>query len=204
MNDVDRHLETTWAALRDLVAMMLNVFGGPAEIMLRRLLSPRTRQEILEFLAPLEALARRLLVIEAARLPIANLPPPRLREAPIGTRCTDGVRVRPSENPAEWRVRFKLWPSLLDADRAHAPKGLAFRRNESDNATVLAHRMEALLRVLRDRGGVLKRMTAALAARRTTVYELFAPYRTRFRVGPCDTLLRETQVFVDRALLNTS
>jgi hypothetical protein len=185
------------------MAMMITLFGTPADLMFSRFLRAITRQHILQWLAPLEALARRLLALEAAKLPAPNVPQFVPRPGRIATRCVDQCARIESENPSEWRVRFAIWPQ--DQVGPTRPNVMTFtHRTIQENAPPLARRMEALLRVLRDRTAALSRMVRALAARRACAQKSFTPYRTRNRVGPVDTHLREAQTLLDAALTNTS
>jgi hypothetical protein len=199
---LDDYLANTWAILADRVTMMITLFGGPADLFLCRFLRRITRQHILQWLAPLEALARRLLVLEATTLPAPNVPPFAPRPGRVASRCADQCGRIESENPAEWRVRFALWPQ--GHHRETRPVMTFADRGLRENAVPIARRMEALLRLLQDRAGALSRITRILAARRTSAREAFTPYRTRNRVGPVDTHLREAQALLDTALANTS
>ncbi|MES1158998.1 MAG: hypothetical protein ABUL42_03800 [Terricaulis silvestris] len=64
MNRID-----LWRFLRSTLSQMRIALGGPNLIASTRL-TPRSRREILDWLAPLERLVRKLLLIEAARLPL--------------------------------------------------------------------------------------------------------------------------------------
>ena len=68
-------LETAWAGLQHAIGMLLAVVGGCALAVAERMILTRAaRTEILQWLAPLEAFARRLLVVEALNLPAPNQP----------------------------------------------------------------------------------------------------------------------------------
>jgi hypothetical protein len=78
VTDAPTSREDAWAHLFDIIAMVIALFGTPAAIAAQRLLRRATRIEIPHWLAPLEALARRLLLLEAAELPPRNA----MRDAP--------------------------------------------------------------------------------------------------------------------------
>jgi hypothetical protein len=204
MNAITRHLEITWFGLSQVVAMLITMFGNPAELFLRQTLRRVTRQDILHWLAPAEALARRLLALEATQLPAPNAPTFTPRPGRIATRCAGTCAREENEDPAQWRVRFALWPEGY----AHRPRmgeaAYTFPITRFDNAAPLARRLEALLRVMQDRTGALHRMARLLAARRAAAWQSFTPYRARMRVCPVDTDLRETQAMLDNALTDTS
>ncbi|HVY85259.1 MAG TPA: hypothetical protein VG943_09000 [Caulobacterales bacterium] len=58
-----------WTLLREMLSMMRLALGAPALIAAIEKLSPKTRRDILDWLEPLERLTRKLLLIEAAKLP---------------------------------------------------------------------------------------------------------------------------------------
>jgi hypothetical protein len=104
--------EDAWAHLADMIAMVIAPFGAPAAIAAQRLLRRATRIEILHWPAPLKALARRLLLLEAAELPPRNAP---LARSVASGRIANAMRdaPAPSEDPTQWRVRLSLWPHGL-------------------------------------------------------------------------------------------
>jgi hypothetical protein len=193
--------EDRWRYLADMVTMVITLFGTPAALAAMRILRRATRIEILHWLAPLEALARRLLLLEAAALAPRNAPPAR---ALIRGRLANALRdtPAPSDDPAHWRVCFSLWP--------HGAHHHARRETHSvsqpspqikETALAFAKRLEALSRLVRDRQPHVLRMAKLLAARRETAFTAFAPFHFP---GPVRTVLEETQTEVDEALTNTS
>jgi hypothetical protein len=195
--------EDRWFHLADMVGAVMHLFGSPAAIAAMRILRRALRRDILHWLAPLEALARRLLLIEATKLPRRNAPPSR---AVFTGRLANALRDSPppSEDPAHWRVRFSLWPHgahrrapghALQEQRAARP------RSPKENALAIAKRIEALVRMLENRKAYVLRMATLLAARREQAFVAFTPYRYG---GPVRFALEETQAELDEALTNTS
>jgi hypothetical protein len=192
--------EDRWLHLADLIAMVIAIFGSPAAIAATRILRRAARIDILHWLAPLEALARRLLLLEAAELPPRNAPPSRaFNNARIANALRDAPP--PSEDPAQWRVRFSLWPHGTQRRAAHEMRIGAPAARIPENALTLAKRLEALSRLVQDRKPYVLRMAALLATRRDKAFVAFAPFRFG---GPVRTVLAETQAELDEALTNTS
>ncbi len=183
-----------------MIAMVIALFGAPAAIAAMRILRRATRIEILHWLAPLEALARRLLLLEAAELPPRNAPPARFVAS---GRIANALRdtPAPSEDPAQWRVRFSLWPHGAQRRSAREARIGQPAHSIKETALALAKRLEALSRLLQNRKAYVQRMASLLAARRDTAFTAFAPFRFP---GPVATLLAETQAQVETALANTS
>lgn len=193
-------LPAAWEQVRDLLGYIVALFGAPGAIAARMFLRAASRLEILQWLAPVEALARRLLAIEALGLAPPNAPPPtaRTRDARVASRLAD---LAPADcepgAPETWRVVFNLAPGSrasalpvardAGAEREGAPPMLR-------NALALARRLEALRRLAEDRGAALRRMVRLLAARRGQVRARFALYapRGRLRVCPAGALLEIT------------
>jgi hypothetical protein len=194
-------LANAWEDLRYVVSMIVSVFGGPAQIAAQQMLLARTRQEILVWLAPIEALARRVLLLAALAAPVSNLPLERRKAAPpVENAFRDTPYQDLSDNPADWRVLFNDWPKTGGKGR----RSVRTMRTPSPgfNAYPLARRLEALLRLADDPGAAIRRMAAKLAQRRALVATAFAPYR--HKGGPVQPRLEEVQAQVDAALWNTS
>ncbi|MEJ0024379.1 MAG: hypothetical protein WDN76_14035 [Alphaproteobacteria bacterium] len=103
-------LETAWADLQHAIVMMLASIGGCALAVAERLILTRAaRIEILQWLAPLEAEARRLLVLEALKLPAPNQPPPFVPKGKLATAYADKPAHDLPEDETQWRVRFHVW-----------------------------------------------------------------------------------------------
>lgn len=195
MTDEPYTREEIWHHLADMVGMVVSLFGAPAAIAAQRFLRIVARAKILHWLAPLEALARRLLLLEAAALPPANAPPPRIARLHIANTLRDAPEFAWEEDASQWRVRFSIWPYGAHRRARREPReGKAPRRRVTENALVIARRVEALWRVLENRRAHVQRMARMLAARRASAYAAFAPYRFG---GPAKDLLHEVQREID-------
>jgi hypothetical protein len=159
---------------------------------------------MLSWLAPIEAFARRVLLLAALKEPTPNLPEPTRRGEAIVSAMRDTPPPDLPDNPADWRAVFSEWPSGVGFPRKEcADKRLrACTRFTEFNAYPLARRIEALVRLARDPRAAIKRMARKIAARRNWLLYAFSRYRHDAR--PVQTLLMEVQREVDTALLNTS
>jgi hypothetical protein len=162
---------------------------------------------MLEWLAPVEALVRRILLLAAlnAPAPAANVRARHTRETPVRSALRDAWRWELSENPADWRVLFGVWPHgpTRAPAIANAIPWPATPRPAADfNAYPLARRLEALLRVAENPAAAVARMARKLALRRAEAPRAFAPFR--HPAGPVETILREAQEAVDATLEDTS
>jgi hypothetical protein len=196
-------LDRAWEWLSTAVLWLVSVCGSPAQIAARLMLVRRTRQHILQWLAPTEALARRIALLAALAAPKVNFAPPSKRSPRITTALRDRPLRALPENPAEWRAIFTLEPSHAGGP---AKTDIAFPRASTRppayNALPLARRIEALMRLVRDPKRVIARMTRALAARGKALRARFGPYP--HRGGPVHTHLATTQAALDAAFSNTS
>lgn len=201
-------LEDAWAYLAQLVGVVIRCIATPAAIAERLGLLRKSRMEILAWLAPLEALARRLLVIEAAQTPKPNDPPPRPHfPGGLSTALADRPPEELGEDSSAWRVVFRVWPGpsrrppkplFRDPEarplRDHPLKPIGF----TANAYPLARRLEALRRLTLDRRAALARLARLLHARRGALDRAFRSYR--FARTPCDSALSAAQREADRVL----
>lgn len=210
-NDDPFTLERAWAQLGDLIAMMLTLFGAPAAIAARLILGRDARKHILQWLAPLEAAARRLLLIEALQHPAPNAPAPFFPRGRLASAYADTPAPDLPPDEKDWRVRFNIGLAAAPAKRVAIETDehsvfFATPRSApiSLNAAPLARRFEALRRLISDRDALV----AALARRAHQAPERaarrFAPYRRAAR--PVQALLSDIQQETDRALvaLNSS
>lgn len=210
MEDVDQpfSLSDAWEQVKVLLSFMAALFGAPSALATQSYLRAARRLEILQWLAPLEALARRLLAIEALGLPAPNMPPPRtrLRDARIVGSLADSQPSRDDADPETWRVVFNLWPgSRAGAHTLTAWLGLSELQGEPPllrNALPLARRIEALRRLAEAPDRALRRMAALLAARRAETATRFTCYvpRRRLRACPAASLLESAQAQLATAL----
>ncbi len=199
-------LEAKWADLQHAIVMMLASIGGCALAVAERLILPRAaRKEILQWLAPIEAVARRLLVIEALNLPPPNQPAPFVPKGKLASAYADKPEADLPEDETKWNVRFHVWTAGAAPARARAAGMPAVRSYPIQyNALPLARRIEALRRVFSQRALYVQRLAKSLRAAPARARKAFAPYR--HRATAVLTLTRETQAEVDRLLdaLNSS
>lgn len=155
-----------WPLARVLIDQFAALYGAPAELVLRGL--PRAaRAPLLAFIRLIEALVRRLLLIETWNLPVAFTP----RTMKPANNAGAGIRARASDNPANWRVSPRLFPAWPTGSgrRGAAP---AEERLISNRA--LAERLEALIRVAADPAPYAQRLARRLP--RKLVRRLYEPW----------------------------
>jgi hypothetical protein len=185
--------------------MIVNLFGAPADIAARLLLRRQMRHDMLAWLGPIEALARRLLLLKALACPAPNCKAaPPARAANLVIAFADRQEQDLPEDAAHWRVRFAVWPYGHRRSKPTTPK-IETRRGGGIrfDAIPLARRLEALRRVLDNPDAAVARLVRLLAARRESAPAAFRPYRPPG--GPAVTALAEAQREVELKLaLNTS
>jgi hypothetical protein len=193
-------LETAWAGLQHAMGFLLAICGGAAALAQRLLLRRASRIEILQWLAPLEALARRLLLLEALKLPAPNAPAPFAKKGKLASAFTDCPAPELPEDAEQWNVRFHVWTA--GARLAGQGAGMvqtARTRPLNLNAIPLAKRIEALRRLYEQRGGYARRLAARLHHALPRACRVFAPYR--HSATPVRSLLRDVQREVEIGLL---
>ncbi|HWA22021.1 MAG TPA: hypothetical protein VG735_06460 [Caulobacterales bacterium] len=182
MNREPFSLSDAWQAMGDLYAAIVSLFGAPFDIAMQLILVRQNRRDILAWLGPVEALARRLLLLKALSLPTPNDAP---TKAPPG-RVVIAFADRPIEDihpdSEKWRVRFCVMPhGVLRARRNAEPNaGLGADQRGGAinfNALPLARRLEALRRLLENPQPALTRLRRLLATQRAAVESAFRPYR---------------------------
>ena len=195
-------LQDAWQYVGELYGSIVALFGAPFEIAVQLLLRREQRREILAWLGPVEALARRLLLLKALTMPTPNDAPPKVSPGNLVVAFTD----RPIEDidPAseKWRVRFCAMPrGVLRRKHSQEPSSDQRGGGINFNALPLARRLEALRRVLENPQPALARLCRLLATHREAVESAFRPYRPR---ATCvQAVLNEAQREIDLAL-NTS
>lgn len=203
-------LSAAWEQVKVLLDYVYALFGAPGAIAAQLYLRAANRLQILQWLAPLEALARRLLAIEALSLPPPNMSPPRgrLRDRPVAGALKDRPPQPCDEaDPETWRVVFNLWPGARSGARSHVLSGDVTQPHGDapllGNALPLARRIEALRRLAEAPEPALRRMAALLAARRAeaTRFTSYTP-RNGLRVCPTGTLLQAAHAHLAAALAN--
>ena len=191
-------LDNAWAGLAEMIGWIIALFGAPGAIAAHIGLTRRTGAQLLAWLAPLEALARRLLFIEAASLPAPNAPAPFAPRGRIVSALRDAPCIEPPEDSALWRVMFRVAPGSPAASPRNAGAGSARPRSgfPGANAAPLARRLEALLRLAQNRAAALARLARRLHAAPARTANAFAPYRHPARA--CENLLAAAQACADR------
>jgi len=176
---------------------------GAAALAQRLLLRREKRIEILQWLAPLEALARRLLLLEALALPAPNAPAPFFKKGKLASSYADRPAPELPEDAEQWRVRFHVW-TVASAGKSPLAVQTARTRPLNLNAIPLAKRIEALRRLYDQRSVYARRLADRLHQGVGRARRAFAPYR--HVATPVRSLLREAQREVEIGLLrlNTS
>jgi hypothetical protein len=197
-------IERAWEDLHYAVDLLLGFVGLPGDLARMRLVRRVKREDILVWLAPIEALVRRILLFVALQSPLPNFAPHCSRDLRLRSAMRDTPVQELSEESADWRVLFRVWPGANPraAKRADAWTGQGGCRASDYNTYPLARRIEALVRVARDPARAIARLARKIAQRRAELWVVFAPYR--HRGGPVQTILNEAQAAVDAALSDTS
>jgi hypothetical protein len=112
-----------WAQANHFFAHMIATYGDAAALAAIDELARTTRRHLLEWLAPLETLARKLLLIEASKLTGA-LPPLSACKRSRGE-CRGEAEAPDLNHPASWRAPFYM-PIPVD-DRGAVPESRAPR-----------------------------------------------------------------------------
>ncbi len=197
-----KHAEDTrpaalWEAARHWLDCAIALFGGPVALVAEGFLTPRARAEFYDWLRPIEALARRLLVILAAEMRLAPVAarPPRARVRKRRLIAQD------KDDSTRWRVAFQI-SARAAAPRSRTDKARTqtIRRDEFD-CWPAAERLEALIRVIADPAPVARRLARRLAARPDKARALARPPKRRQMMGDwavqaaADQALREAAWF---------
>jgi hypothetical protein len=191
----------TWQHMSELYAWIVSLFGAPAAIASQMMLMRRDRVAILEWLGPVEALARRLLLLKALTMPTLNETSAPAAPGRLLTAFADRPLEALDPEAANWRVRFCVMPHGVLRRRPRAECGGGAHPGGGGvnlNAPPLARRIEALRRVLENPGPALARLRGLLAGRRAAVVTAFRPYRPR--ATPVASLLPAAQTALELAL----
>jgi hypothetical protein len=171
----DPHSEL-WAVLRHFFGCAQRDIGDPTDIARIALIGPEARKLILDWLAPLEALLRRLLFLNAVAIELPNAPhpnPAKLKAPkPNATPARPKV-ARDAENPASWPAHFRLAPPSAHRPAPSSPQNAPPknpRRGAHFGAGLytgwpLALRFEALRRAMENPDALTLRLARLLRAR---------------------------------------
>ncbi len=180
MNREPFSLQQAWQNVGELYAWIVSLFGAPFAIAERLMLVRKSRREILSWLGPVEALARRLLLLKALTMPTPNDAPRKVFPGRLLIAFAD----RPIENihpeSAKWRVRFCVMPHGVLRGKRNTEPGADRRGGDINfNALPLARCLEALRRVLENPAPAVARLARLIATQREAVAAAFRPYRPR-------------------------
>lgn len=192
-------LKTAWDDLRSWLKSMVAVFGEPVAIAAHLLLRRSARGDILQWLAPLEAGVRRVLLMEALKRAKPNEPPPPIVRGRVAT----SFRERPSkafaEDSRQWRVAFRVWPAATRRECAPAqPVIRASKCAIHYNALSLARRIEAVIRVFESPEAYIAKIARRVHAEPVATRDVFRPYRPALRGA--ERMLRAIQRETELAL----
>src|SRR5262245_21323452 len=121
-----------WQAAHALITALFNLFGAPEEIAAQRTLTKDARALLLSRLRAAEAVVRRLIFIEAMKLPPSERGRSVTQRPEGGPRTHEEARAFDSANPDAWRVSFRCSvSSRRSAGKRHrrhrAPRALYAR-----------------------------------------------------------------------------
>jgi hypothetical protein len=119
----DNH-PSLWLIAREMLTLATLALGAPGLIAAIERLTAKSRRDILDWLAPLELLVRKLLLLEAAKLP--RLAEPRRTPRRLTLRLALSLmrkrktkkHIEDPNRPATWRVSFAL---PLPRERRYTP-----------------------------------------------------------------------------------
>ena len=179
-----------------MFARALKALGGAQRIAALGKLTPKMRCEIVAFIAPLEHVVRKLLFVEAARLPRPDVRPIPIVRRPAAFRAaaTSARQLDPTR-PETWPVQYSLSPPR---DPHIVPDHRAPRIRTVDSVIILtpsrrkpppppprapvspafnlARRFEALRRVLKNPTPTARRLARLLVRLRRGFPEVFHHY----------------------------
>jgi hypothetical protein len=167
----DPHSEH-WAVLRHFFGCAQRDIGAPTDIARIALIGPEARKLILDWLAPLEALLRQLLFLNAVAIELPNAPrpnPAKLKAPKSNAQPARPKSARDAENPASWPAHFRLAPPSAHRPAPRGPKKSAPREAHFGAGLYtgwpLALRFEALRRAMENPDALTLRLARLLRAR---------------------------------------
>ncbi len=152
-----------WPAFRRVLAYLCDFYGEPRDLALAPPLAGDVRRLLSFFLRVLEALARRLLLIEADMLEPLVVTVQGFGAWSERAPKTGAARPRWSEAPGTWRCAPPL-STPLRASAASAQKTCAPRNFLHEGNRGLAYRLEALRRAAQDPALYARRLAARIRA----------------------------------------
>ncbi len=198
-------LESAWDALRAWAKAMVNAFGEPAAIAAHLLLRRSVREDILAWLAPLEAGVRRMLLMEAVKLAKPNEPPATIVRGRVATSFREEPGKTLPEDSRQWRACFRIWPAVTRLEAAPAqPVIRASKRAVHYNAYPLARRIEAVIRVFENPAAYIAKIARRIHVEPAQTRAVFFPFQASKRSA--QFLLRDINRETELALetLNSS
>jgi hypothetical protein len=199
-------LQDAWQYVGELYGSIVALFGAPFEIATQFILMRQNRRDILAWLGPVEALARRLLLLKALTMPKPNDAPPKALPGRIVIAFADRAIEDIHTDSVKWRVRFNVMPmgAMRRKARSEAAAATSADQRGGDinfNALPLARRLEALRRVLENPQPALARLCRLIATKREAVAAAFRTYRAP--ASTVQTALADAQRELDLALNTT-
>jgi hypothetical protein len=191
------NLPSLWTALRAMVARMHKVLGSAAALADRAWIGPKEQKEIRAWIAPLIAMARKIVLLEALVLARQPLPlrKPAQRALNASARASErkrGLRLWPKQKRARARVR-QLGPPVLVreiwAERARAAKARLLNKvrfMRAPPAVQLARRIEAITRLIEKPRAAIHRLARKLCAQPKLAIALGAKRMPRTRLYCCE------------------
>ncbi|MBI1251886.1 MAG: hypothetical protein GC189_10470 [Alphaproteobacteria bacterium] len=184
--------DALWDFLRTLVNAALNLFGGPEEIAAQRVLDRATYRRLSQWLAPLEAMARRLLFAAAMAFPA----PKKILRRRKQKRASAVARAFDPDAPSQaWPTSLRFTRFRIAARGKARPAAPALRL-----AAPLAARLEMLARIALDPQRYAKRL-AARARRSLAVRDAVLTAPPHFKVNPAGDALHECHTLARKAAI---
>jgi hypothetical protein len=175
-------LEAAWDALRAWAKAMVNAFGEPASIAAQLLLRRSSREDILAWLAPLEAGVRRVLLMEAVKLARPNEPPAPIMRGRIATAFREEPSRTLPEDSTQWRTSFRVWPAITRCEAVPAQPAIrASKRAIHYNSYPLARRIEAVIRVFENPAAYIAKIARRIHVEPAQTRAVFRPFQSSLR-----------------------
>jgi hypothetical protein len=193
MTDAKPNPHALWSALRFYIQHACAIIGLPSDIAQRTWIARWEYRRFADLLRPLEALLRRLVFLDAVKLPPE---PPRIetkRRPRRLMRAQTGAAFDPARSET-WRVRFNLGAtSLRPAQRGKTETPVCPSLSKTSSAPLinvissapLALRLEALIRGFNDPAPLARRLARRLRRHPHVARDFSAPLAKRDAPRPC-------------------